>query len=199
MDEQQPIPAEFGVRCAALMIEALGFVMAVGSVFYVEGLVLAPLDLALPMPPWPWSNYAMLGLALVSLAWAYQWRRSPGMVALDLELIDIRTGRRPPLWACAVRAVCTVVGGLIVLASIATFFIAGAPHGPGLGFAWLWYAWGTAGIWAATYLPMRFTTRRQSLWDLVTRTAVVQRPAQRRASAVAGGPGRARSQGREYP
>ena len=138
--------------------------------------------------PWPLEVRIAEGLCLaVALGVAYRWARSPGMVVLNFELVDSQTGERPNLAQCIVRAVFCFASGLVAFVTGVFWLIAVAPHG--FGITDTWFFWtpniGFAVVLLA-YLPVRFTKRRQSLWDLMTRTAVLKRaaPVKRAVSVV---------------
>ena len=185
MDERHP--AGFFERAGALAIEVALFVGISGSLFMLWGTIVAPFGGSVSMPWWPWSNLVEAGVVAALLAYAWRRKNSPGAEWLSLEVVDAKSGFRPSLLQCLIRAAFTVVAGAVAFMFAAAVMIAGAPHGLEVVetsfFLWPSVAFATLLL---SYLPMRFTRRRQSLWDILTRTAVVQRAKQsNRAPMVA--------------
>jgi hypothetical protein len=177
-------PAPFFERAAALAIECALWISVSGAIFQACGMAVAPFGGSISMPWWPWSILAEGLLVLGALAWAYRCRRSPGMLAMDFVLLDTRTNERPNLFQCSLRAVFAGFTGIIGLAFGLAWLVAGAPHGSGLTTSPYFLVPNVAlAVLLLSYVPMRFTRRRQSLFDLLTRTAVVKR--QRNPGAAA--------------
>lgn len=173
---EERVPAGFWERAVALCIDAavvsfgFGFVLRVATV----GASVAGFDASFRGR---WS-VALEGVALISgLSWGYWQHKALGRYLLGIEVVDAASGGPLRLWQAATKAIAGVASIAVFTAALIAFFFAGAPDGPGLKF--VWWQWGpllAALVFGAAWLPMRFSRRRRSLWDLAARTTVVRRP-----------------------
>ncbi|MGE0599674.1 MAG: RDD family protein [Dehalococcoidia bacterium] len=189
--ETEPVPAEFFERAGALAIEVALWIAVSGGLTMIWGMVVAPFGGSVSMPYYPWSLFGEAVVVCGALAWAYRHRSSPGMLALGLELVATGDSRRPSVASCIFRASFAVFAGGVAFVFAAVLAVTALQEGPEYEPNWtspffLTPAAAFAGV-MTMYLPMAFTKRRQSLVDLMTRTAVIRTrpPEESRASVRA--------------
>jgi hypothetical protein len=168
-----------GRRLAAGAVDSASVVFGQLALMGPVSQIIGPLHLGGWIPAWtPWWPYALAldGVAIGSVLIGCWWfAGTPGMLALNLRVIDSRHWGRVSVWRLALRAAPTVAvmyAGIWVGLLLLALGIPDAQPGAAY-FALLGKSAAIFGALLLPYLPVAFMSSGRSLWDVVSGTRVV--------------------------